>query len=122
MCIRDRNVGGPYQHDPIAHDDAVRIQMPFLTLGIFNQPKYLPGRFLNLVLECELTSDAESWLDTSQKGTGSPISWSLSDINILASCINLDPALDSMLADKVLSGEIPLPIRSWVTQAQVING
>ena len=35
---------------------------------------------------------------------------------------NLDPSLDRMLADKVLSGEIPLPIRTWVTQSQVVNG
>ena len=45
------NAGGPYEHVALAKDQHIRNQMPFPTLGIFNQPKYLPGRFLNLVLE-----------------------------------------------------------------------
>ena len=61
------NRGGVYTHAIINTDHQLRIQMPFLTLGIFNQPKYLPGRFLNLVLECELTRDSDRWLDTSQQ-------------------------------------------------------
>jgi hypothetical protein len=108
-------------HKSIAPAEKKRVQMPFLTLGIFNQPKYLPGRFLNMVIECELTPDAASWLDSTDEQAGSLLTWQLSDINILASVINLDPALDSMLADKVLSGEIPLPIRTWVTQTQMIT-
>jgi len=112
--------GGSYVHVPINQGARTRIQMPFLTLGTFQQPKYLPGRFLNLVLECELTPDATSWLDTSSRGEATH-RWALSDINILASCINLDPALDSMISDKVLTGEIPLPIRTWVTQSQMLT-
>ncbi len=44
--------------------------MPFLTLGLFNVARYLPARFLNLVLELELSPDAESWINTTdaQKG------------------------------------------------------
>ena len=114
--------GGTYEHQTLEAGDEARIQMPFLTLGTFNQPKYLPGRFMNLVLECQLTPDAESWLDTAAKGDNTnKLAWSLSDINILASVIQLDPALDSMIADKVLSGEIPLPIRTWVTQSQQVT-
>jgi len=113
--------GDGYTFNYFEAGDRSRIQMPFLTLGIFNQPKYLPGRFLNLVLKCELTPDMTSWIDTTNVDPLSPLKWALSDISLVASCINLDPALDSMIADKVLTGEIPLPIRTWVTQSQMIT-
>ena len=106
----------------IAPGEEKRIQMPFITLGMFNQPRYLPGRFLNLVLELELTPDAESWINTVNKGGKEfQYQWSLADCSILASTINLDPALDSMIADRILTGEIPMPIRTWTSQQQIVT-
>ena len=40
-----------------------------LLLGTFQQPRYLPGRFLNLVLELEVTPGAESWNNTNTRAT-----------------------------------------------------
>ena len=58
---------GDYAFVSVPAGTEKRIQMPFLTLGAFQQPRYLPGRFLNFVLEIELTPDAESWINTIPK-------------------------------------------------------
>ena len=75
-----------------------------------------------MVLELELTPDAESWINTVNKGGKDfQYKWSLADCSLLARCINLDPALDSMIADRILTGEIPMPIRTWTSQQQMVT-
>ena len=70
-----------------------------------------------LVVEMELNTSFTTFANT----TGGNPKWTLSDVNALCDVISLDPALDAAIQERHLTDMIPMKLRTWSTQKQVLN-
>ena len=113
----DMSLNGTTDFETINAGKSVRIQMPFVTTNTFTQAKLLPLRWVPLVVEMELQSSFTTCCDTTN---GNP-QWTLSDVNALCDVVSLDPALDAAIQERHLTDMIPMKMRTWSTQKQVLN-
>ena len=89
-------------------------------LGLFNQEKLIPIRYLPLQIELELVSHAEDAIkivaDTSSV-------WTISDCQVKCDLLTLDNALDNEYAALLLSGKsLPINFSSWNHTVQQTSG
>lgn len=106
-------------------------------LGIFNQNKFLPIRYMPLTLELELVSNpndpiystfqvagdaAASTLPLIDINAGNTsTSWRIENVEVKCDLIALDNALDNSYAEHLLSGKsLPINYNTFVSQMQTI--
>eukprot|EP00972_Heterocapsa_arctica_P061791 9110946-Heterocapsa_arctica.AAC.1 len=89
-------------------------------LGLFNQEKLLPLRYLPLQIELELVSDATEALAIHDV-YGSK--WSISDAQIKCDLLTLDSSLDNEYTSLLLSGRsLPINFSFWSHTSQQVGG
>ena len=117
FAIRSASLQGQNIHETVPVDTSIRIQMPLITTNVFSQAKLLPLRWMPLVVEMELQSSFTTFANTA----GGAPKWTLSDVNALCDVVSLDPALDAAIQERHLTDMIPMKMRTWSTQKQVLN-
>lgn len=99
--------------------------------GLLNQPKYLPIRYMPLVLELELVDKATEPIVSNFSGTGATdfkadntsLVWSLNQVQVKCDMCTLDNSLDNSYAEHLLSGKsLPINYNTFVSQMQTILG
>eukprot|EP00972_Heterocapsa_arctica_P101749 14991365-Heterocapsa_arctica.AAC.1 len=89
-------------------------------LGLFNQDKLIPIKYLLLQIELELVSDATEALETTD-GYGNH--FSISDAQIKCDFLSLDSSLENEYASLLLSGKsLPINFSSWNHTVQQTGG
>jgi hypothetical protein len=89
-------------------------------VGIFNQDKLLPIRYMPLQIELELVSTSTDAVFISTE-TGAD--WSISDAQVKCDLLTLDNALDNEYAALLLSGKsLPINFSSWNHTVQQTGG
>ena len=121
FVVTAMDYAGKPNHEVIPTGSHVRISMPFLQLGIFqNKQKYLPLRVAPIILELEFGTDKLAFLDTRAVvsgglggGGGEDVSWNLTECKLLMTTVQLDNALDNLLMDRWRKDAIVLKQREW---------
>lgn len=108
-------------------------------LGLFNQTKYLPIRYMPLTLELELVTSADDpVLSTCYDNAAADASvtnakttfykdntnsnWRIENVEVKCDLITLDNALDNSYAEHLLSGKsLPINYNTFVSQMQTIK-
>ena len=118
-----------YKFSGISQGQSQRVLFKPL-LGILNQPKFLPIRYMPLTIELELVNDmTEPVLSNFTTTTGADfsntntsVSWSIENVEVKVDLISLDNGLDNTYAQHLSSGK-PLPINynTFVSQVQTIS-
>ena len=99
--------------------------------GLLNQPKYLPIRYMPLVLELELVDNATDPIVSNFSGSGAKdftadntsVKWSLNQVQVKCDMCTLDNGLDNSYAEHLLSGKsLPINYNTFVSQMQTVQG
>jgi hypothetical protein len=90
-------------------------------LGLFNQEKLIPIRYLPLQIELELVSHGADAVYNPNLDNSS--NWSISDCQVKCDLLTLDNALDNEYAALLLSGKsLPINFSSWNHTVQQTGG
>jgi hypothetical protein len=84
-------------------------------LGMFNQEKLLPLRYMPMQLELELVNQqADAVIVGAYDSRGHAENWSISDIQCKCDLLTLDNSLDNEFASHLLSGKsLPINLSTW---------
>eukprot|EP00972_Heterocapsa_arctica_P013538 1996226-Heterocapsa_arctica.AAC.1 len=89
-------------------------------LGLFNQDKLIPIRYLPLELELEVVSHG---VDATMRSDDYVDEWSISDVQLKCDLLTLDSSLDNEYPSLMLSGKyLPISFSSWNHTAQQTVG
>jgi hypothetical protein len=89
-------------------------------LGLLNQDKLIPIRYLPLQIELELVSNSTDCVYVSALHSSS---WTISDCQVKCDLLTLDNALDNEYAALLLSGKsLPINFSSWNHTVQQTGG
>ncbi len=100
-------------------------------LGIINQPKFLPIRYMPLTIELELVNDMTEPIFSAFSGnanadilaTNTSLSWRIENVEVKVDLISLDNGLDNTYAEHLSSGKsLPINYNTFVSQMQTITG
>jgi hypothetical protein len=109
------NTANTHEAVPIGTD--VRIQTALITTPILQQKRWIPLRWMPLVIELELNSSYTSMCKTD----GGTPSWVISDVCALYDSLTLDPALDNAFQERIDSDRLPMQMDCWSTQKQILD-
>ena len=103
-----------------------------LLSGLFNQPKYLPLKYMgNVTIELELVMNANDPVVT--PGVAEPAGvfttantssdWSIENVQLKCDMVHLDSGLQNNYDDHVLKGgKLPIHYNTYITQSQAVSG
>jgi len=128
-----------YKFSGIAQGQSQRVLFKPL-LGILNQPKFLPIRYMPLTIELELVNDMTEELELVNDMTepifstftptygidftaaNTSVSWSIENVEVKVDLISLDNGLDNTYAQHSSSGKsLPINYNTFVSQVQTIT-
>jgi len=118
-----------YKFSGIAQGQSQRVLFKPL-LGILNQPKFLPIRYMPLTIELELVNDMTEPIFSTFTPTygidftaaNTSVSWSIENVEVKVDLISLDNGLDNTYAQHLSSGKsLPINYNTFVSQVQTIT-
>ena len=87
-----------------------------LMSGLLSQEKYLPIRYANLQLECEIVGSA------SDAFSGAAVSFQISDVQVKADLVTLDNSLANEYSQQLLSDKaLPIHFSTFTSSSQVLT-
>ena len=100
--------------------ESKRINMSFITTPLFTQKKLIPLRYCPLVVELQLSQNYTNISYSLAAGETAP-KYTITDANALCDTLQLDPALDNVLAERHMQDQIPIKMREWSTMKHSNN-
>ena len=93
-------------------------------MGIFNQEKLLPLRYMPMQLELELVNQqGDAVISGSYESWAHGVNWSISDIQCKCDLLTLDNSLDNEFASHLLGGKsLPINLSTWNHTNQSTGG
>jgi len=87
-----------------------------LNLGLFNQDKLIPVKFMASQLAIELTlANSESCIFVQTAGSGSSPYFEVQNVTLLPEILEFDSAYDAMFLKGLKEGGVPIKFSSWHT-------
>lgn len=87
-----------------------------LNLGLFNQDKLIPVKFMASQLAIELTlANNESCIFSQVQGSGSTPYYEVQNVTLLPEILEFDSAYDAMFLKGLKDGGVPIKFSSWHT-------
>jgi hypothetical protein len=93
--------------------------------GLFSQPKNLPLRYCNIVVELELVNTITDNIISDNGDTVSTAvistAWRIENCQLKADILTLDNGLENSYASHLMSGnQIPVPMTTYISQSQTL--
>ncbi len=118
---------GATQNDLLTTTEPLKRYTVQFALGLFNQPKLIPTKFMASQLSIELTlaNASECMMATTQSsadttagiaGIGTPISncsYQLTNINLIPEILEFDASYDEMFLKGLMNGGVPIKFATW---------
>lgn len=89
-----------------------------LSLGLFQQEKLIPTKFMASQLAIEITLEQAAACMFSQKANttaGTPPSYTVSNVNLIPEILEFDASYDAMFLKGLQEGGVPIKFSSWHT-------
>ena len=108
---------------PVILPDGSRVVQFSLLCGLFNQPKFLPLKYMQgLQIELEVVNDYNEVLCYGGEIAGASQLWVITEPQIKCDVMNLDNTLDNEYAKYLLEGKsLPINFSSYVHQMQAVG-
>jgi hypothetical protein len=118
---------GATQADLLTTTEPVKRYTVQFALGLFNQPKLIPTKFMasQLAIEITLANPSECLIATSAAsaattvniaGIGTPIStcsYQVTNINLIPEILEFDASYDEMFLKGLMNGGVPIKFSTW---------
>lgn len=118
---------GATQADLLTTTEPVKRYTIQFALGLFNQPKLIPAKFMasQLAIEITLANASECMIATSAAsaattvniaGIGTPIStcsYQVTNINLIPEILEFDASYDEMFLKGLMNGGVPIKFSTW---------
>lgn len=115
------------QNDLLVTTEPVKRYTIQFALGLFNQPKLIPTKFMasQLAIEITLANPAECMIaqtaasistSAGTAGIGTPItscSYQLTNINLIPEILEFDASYDEMFLKGLMNGGVPIKFATW---------
>jgi hypothetical protein len=118
---------GATQNDLIVNTNPIKRYTVQFALGLFNQPKLIPTKFMasQLAIEITLANPSECMIATSATsatttagiaGLGTAITsttYQLTNINLIPEILEFDASYDEMFLKGLMNGGVPIKFATW---------
>jgi hypothetical protein len=104
----------PIQADLLKTTNPIRRYQVQLALGLFNQPKLIPTKFMasKLVIEILLANAADCIYAPSVGAAGNP-TYQISNVNLLPEFLEFDSSYDETFLAGLMNGGVPIKFATW---------
>ena len=116
----------PTNNDLIVNTNPIRRYTIQFALGVFNQPKLIPTKFMasQLAIEMTLANPSECMLATSASSTVATagiaglgptvnVSYQVTNINLIPEILEFDASYDEMFLKGLMNGGVPIKFATW---------
>lgn len=117
----------PTNNDLIVNTNPIRRYTVQFALGVFNQPKLIPTKFMasQLAIEMTLANPSECMLATSASSTTATagiagvgtvitgLNYQLTNINLIPEILEFDASYDEMFLKGLMNGGVPIKFATW---------
>ena len=94
-----------------------------LALGVFQQDKLIPLKWMASQLSIELTlAQTNSCLFARKRGSGALPTYSLSNVNLIPEILEFDASYDAMFLKGLREGGVPIKFSTWHTYVYNVGG
>lgn len=106
--------GTPTNCDLITSSDPVRRYQIQFALGLFNQPKLIPTKFMasQLAIEITLANAAECLFYAGIPANLSP-TYRVDNVNLIPEILEFDASYDEMFLKGLMNGGVPIKFATW---------
>lgn len=105
----------PTNNDCITTTDPVRRYQVQFALGLFNQPKLIPTKFMasQLAIEITLANPSECIYTGINAATLNTPTYSISNVNLIPEILEFDASYDEMFLKGLMNGGVPIKFATW---------
>lgn len=105
----------PTNNDCITTTDPVRRYQVQFALGLFNQPKLIPTKFMasQLAIEITLANPSECIYTGINAATTNTPTYSISNVNLIPEILEFDASYDEMFLKGLMNGGVPIKFATW---------
>lgn len=107
-------VAGATNNDQITSTDPKRRYQVQFALGLFNQPKLIPTKFMasQLAIEITLANPSECLYQAGQPSNASP-TYTVTNVNLIPEILEFDSSYDEMFLKGLMNGGVPIKFSTW---------
>lgn len=105
-------VAGPTNNDMLNTTDPVKRYQVQFALGLFNQPKLIPTKFMASQLAIEITLANPSECIFAPSSVNTP-TYSISNVNLIPEILEFDASYDEMFLKGLMDGGVPIKFATW---------
>jgi hypothetical protein len=113
----------PYSHNFYTGKEPSRRYQVQLALGVFNQEKLIPTKFMASQLSIEITLEnaANCMIVRSASGSSTPPSYLVKNVNLIPEILEFDASYDESFLRGLQNGGVPIKFSTW-NHYQFSNG
>lgn len=106
---------GPGNNDAILVTDPVRRYQVQFALGLFNQPKLIPTKFMasQLAIEITLANPSECLYTGINAATANSPTYQVTNVNLIPEILEFDASYDEMFLKGLMNGGVPIKFATW---------